>query len=54
MAGARRHTSTARLELGLTPPLRQALQDERVRVYAIARRNAEGALRRSKGVCDCL
>jgi hypothetical protein len=35
----------ARLELGLTPTLRQALQDELPRVYAIARRNAEGALR---------
>jgi Domain of unknown function DUF29 len=35
----------ARLELGLTPQLRQALQDELARVYAIARRNAEGALR---------
>jgi Domain of unknown function DUF29 len=35
----------ARLELGLTPRLRQSLQDELARVYAIARRNAEGALR---------
>ena len=35
----------ARLELGLTPQLRQALQDELARVYAIARRTAEGALR---------
>jgi len=35
----------ARLELGLTPQLRQALEDELPRVYAIARRNAEGALR---------
>ncbi|MCE3246723.1 MAG: hypothetical protein K0R41_548 [Geminicoccaceae bacterium] len=35
----------ARLELGLTPQLRQALQDELARVYALARRNAEGALR---------
>ena len=35
----------ARLELGLTPRLRQALQDELPRVYAIARRNADGALR---------
>jgi hypothetical protein len=35
----------ARLELGLTPRLRQALHDDLARVYAIARRNAEGALR---------
>jgi hypothetical protein len=35
----------ARLELGLTPTLRQAVQDELPRVYAIAHRNAEGALR---------
>jgi hypothetical protein len=35
----------ARLELGLTPTLRQAVQDELPRVYAIARRNADGALR---------
>lgn len=35
----------ARLEFGLTPRLRQALQDDLARVYAIARRNAEGALR---------
>ena len=35
----------ARLELGLTPRLRQALQDELARVYAIALRNVEGALR---------
>ena len=35
----------ARLELGLTPKLRQAVQDELPRVYALARRNAEGALR---------
>ena len=35
----------ARLELGLTPRLREALQDELARVYAIALRNAEGALR---------
>ncbi len=35
----------ARLELGLTPRLRQALQDELRRVYEIARRNADGALR---------
>jgi hypothetical protein len=35
----------ARLELGLTPRLRQALQDELARVYDIARRNADGALR---------
>jgi hypothetical protein len=35
----------ARLELGLTPRLRQALQDELPRIYEIARRNAEGALR---------
>ena len=35
----------ARLELGLTPRVRQALQDELPRVYEIARRNAEGALR---------
>jgi hypothetical protein len=35
----------ARLELQITPQLRQALQDELERVYAIARRNAEGALR---------
>jgi len=35
----------ARLELGLTPQLRQDLQDELPRVYPIARRNAEGALR---------
>ncbi len=35
----------ARLELGLTPRLRQALQDELPRVYEIARRNAEGVLR---------
>jgi Domain of unknown function DUF29 len=33
-----------RLELGLTPRLRQALGDELTRVYAIARRNALGAL----------
>lgn len=35
----------ARLELQLTPRLRQVLQDELARVVAIARRNAEGALR---------
>jgi hypothetical protein len=35
----------ARLELGLTAHLRQAVQDELPRVYEIARRNAEGALR---------
>jgi hypothetical protein len=35
----------ARLERQITPRLRQALQDELERVYAIARRNAEGALR---------
>ena len=35
----------ARLELGLSPQLRQALQDELPRVYTIARRNTEGALR---------
>lgn len=35
----------ARLELQLTPRLRQALHDELDRVYTIARRNAEGALR---------
>jgi hypothetical protein len=35
----------ARLELGLTPQLRQALQDELPRVYTIARRNAAGTLR---------
>ena len=35
----------ARLELGLTPRLRQVLQDELPRVYEIARRNADGALR---------
>jgi Domain of unknown function DUF29 len=35
----------ARLELQLTPRLRQMLQDELDRVFAIARRNAEGALR---------
>ena len=34
----------ARLELGLTPRLRQALGDELTRVHAIARRNALGAL----------
>jgi hypothetical protein len=34
----------ARLGLGLTPRLRQALKDDLQRVYAIARRNAEGAL----------
>ncbi len=34
----------ARLELGLTPRLRQALGDELTRVYAIARRNTLGAL----------
>jgi hypothetical protein len=35
----------ARLELGLTPRRHQALQDELPRVYEIARRNADGALR---------
>jgi Domain of unknown function DUF29 len=35
----------ARLELQVTPRLRQTLQAELPRVYAIARRNAEGALR---------
>ena len=35
----------ARLELGLTPKLRQAVEDELPRVYALARRNAEGTLR---------
>ena len=35
----------ARLELQITLQLRQALQDELERVYAIARRNAEGAAR---------
>jgi hypothetical protein len=35
----------ARLELQITPRLRQTLQDELERVYGIARRNAEGTLR---------
>lgn len=35
----------ARLELQLTPRLRQALHDDLERIWAIARRNAEGALR---------
>lgn len=35
----------ARLELQLTPRLRQILQASLERVYAIARRNAEGTLR---------
>jgi Domain of unknown function DUF29 len=35
----------ARLELQLTPRLRQILHDELSRVFAIARRNADGALR---------
>jgi hypothetical protein len=35
----------AGLELQITPQLRQALEDELARIYAIARCNAEGALR---------
>ena len=35
----------ARLELGLTPRLLQVLGDDLERIYTIARRNAEGALR---------
>ena len=35
----------ARLELQITPRLRLELQDELGRIYTIARRNAEGALR---------
>ena len=42
-ATAREHR--ARLELQLTPRLLQALQEELDRVFAIARRNAEGAMR---------
>jgi Domain of unknown function DUF29 len=43
--GATVREHRARLELQITPRLRQALQDELERVYAIARRNVEGALR---------
>jgi hypothetical protein len=42
-ATAREHR--ARLELQLTPRLHQVLQGEIERVFAIARRNADGALR---------
>ena len=46
-ASVREHR--AQLELGLTPRLRQALPDELRRVYTIARRNVEGALRDQSG-----
>jgi hypothetical protein len=46
-ATVRKHR--ARLELGLTPTLRQTLQDELPRVYAIARRTAEGGALRDHG-----
>jgi len=36
----------SRLEIDLTPRLRQILEDELAKVYRLARRNAEAALRR--------